>query len=153
MALPRAARLYLCGIALAAGATMAAWVWTWNARFAGALDGVAGGAPGGAPDASGGLVGPGPPAFGELEAPLALLLLAVLLGAAVVAQFHSLPLGPRRKVNVAIGVYFSGLLLFGPAVAVAPAGGGQLARPGAPPLERNPGTGQRGAGAPGGRFD
>lgn len=136
VALPRAARLYLCGIALTAGATMAVWVWTWNTRFAGALDE--------APDALGGLVAPGPPAFGALEAPLALLLLGGLLGVAVVAQLHSLPFGPRRKVNVAIGVYFSGLLLFGPAVAVALAGAGQLLGQGARLLRRNRVTGQRG---------
>ena len=130
--LPRAARLYLCAIALAAGVAMAAWVWAWNSRYAGALDGVPPGGP----------VSPGPPAFGVLEPPLALALLAGLLAAAVLAQLHSLQLGPRRKVNVAIGVYFAGLLLSGPAVGVALAGAGQLLGQGAGLLRRDPQTGR-----------
>src|SRR5262249_48589652 len=107
-ALPRAARLYLWGIALTAGAAMVAWVWAWTTRYAGALGGGPDGGPDGAPDALGGLVAPGPPAFGDLGAPLVLGLFGVLLLAAVVAQLNSLQLGPRRKVNVAIGVYFAG---------------------------------------------
>jgi signal transduction histidine kinase len=131
--LPRAARLYLCAVALAAGVAMAVWVWAWNSRYAGALDGVPPGGP--APG--------GPPAFGELEPPLALALLAGLLATAVLAQLHSLQLGPRRKVNVAIGVYFAGLLLSGPAVGMALAGAGQLLGQGAGLLRRDPGTGRR----------
>ena len=108
-----AARGYLWGVALAGGVALALWLWAWRG-------------PAGRP------ARPGP---GDLA------LFFVLVATAVLAQHLPLHLGPQRKMDVVHGVYFAGLLLFGPPLGVALAGAGHLLGQSTLALRRNPQTG------------
>ena len=108
------ARGYLWGAALAGGVALVLWLWAWWG-------------PAGQPAGP----GPGDPA-----------LFFVLVATAVLAQHLPLHLGPQRKMNVVHGVYFAGLLLFGPPLGVTLAGAGHLLGQSTLALRRNPQTGQ-----------
>src|SRR5690348_16327468 len=68
----------------------------------------------------------------------ALVALFVLL--AVIAEHFPLPIGPQRKVDATIAVYFASLLLFGAAVAVVLVGLAQLLGQVTLAMRRNPST-------------
>jgi len=76
------------------------------------------------------------------SASVAPLLALVLVTLAVAAQHFALTLGPQRKANMAIGVYFAALLLFGPPIAMALAAGSQLVGGGTLLLQRDLGSGR-----------
>jgi signal transduction histidine kinase len=108
-----AARGYLWGVALAGGVALALWLGAWRGL-------------------AGRLTGP---------EPSDLALFFTLVATAALAQHLPLHLGPQRKLNVVHGVYFAGLLLFGPALGVALAGAGHLLGQSTLALRRNPQTG------------
>lgn len=70
-------------------------------------------------------------------------LMALLVALATVAQHYPLMVGPRRKVNVAIAVYFACVLLFGAPAAMALVGASQLLGQSTLALRRNPTSGKR----------
>ena len=113
-ALSLRARGYLWGVALAGGGALALWL-----------------APGRTPVEWASPSGPDDP-----------VLFLTLLAAAILAQHLPLHLGPQRKMNVVHGVYFAGLLLFGPPLGVTLAGAGHLLGQSTLALRRNPQTGQ-----------
>ncbi|HEX2325375.1 MAG TPA: ATP-binding protein [Chloroflexota bacterium] len=105
------ARVYLWGVALAGGGALILWLW----------------------------IGLSPPELAPGQGDLPLFL--ILTAAAVLAQHLPLHLGPQRKMDVVHGIYFAGLLLFGPSLGVALAGAGHLLGQSTLALRRNPQTG------------
>jgi signal transduction histidine kinase len=76
------------------------------------------------------------------------LLVPLFVLLAVIAQHFPLPIGPQRKVDASISVYFASLLLFGAAVAVLVVGLAQLLGQLTLAMRRNPSNGRRRRGLP-----
>src|ERR671936_868312 len=75
------------------------------------------------------------------SADLGLMVLLPILAA--MAQHFPLQVGPQRKVDVSIAIYFACLWLFGAPLAMALVGASQLLGQSTLALRRNPSTGQR----------
>src|SRR5688500_15444728 len=116
MKLRRRAQFYLATSVLAAAALQAYCIWAWRTQW------------------QGGGSGPTPPN---------LSVAALLVGLAVLAQHFPLEAGPRRKVDLAVAVYFASLLLFGTPVGMALVGGAQLLGQGTLALRRDGATGRQ----------
>ena len=75
--------------------------------------------------------------------PARLGLAALLVALAAAAQHFPLQLGPHRKVDLSIAVYFASLLLFSTPAAMAVTGVSQLLGQGTLALRRDPTTARR----------
>ncbi|MGH2355841.1 MAG: sensor histidine kinase [Chloroflexota bacterium] len=113
MSLPLRARIFLGLVVLAAAGMQAYW---WRAQPAGPRPGLT---------------------SGDLGFVVGLVALAV------VAQHFPVVLGPGRKADVSIALYFADLLLLGPAAAVSVVGVSQALGQGTLALRRDPTSGRR----------
>jgi signal transduction histidine kinase len=75
-------------------------------------------------------------------------LAALLVVLASIAQHFPLPVGPQRKIDASISVYFASLLVFGAIEAIAVVGVAQALGQATLALRRNPQTGRRRRGIP-----